>query len=45
MTQLSTAERESLNALLRPIGAAVTGKNPQEAALYELLKKTAEKTA
>lgn len=45
VTQLSAAERESLNALLRPIGAAVTGKNPQEAALYELLKKTAEKTA
>ncbi len=45
LTQLSAAERAELNGLLRSIGAEVTAKKPPDAALFELLRKTAEKTA
>jgi len=45
LVQLSAAEHAELNKLLKPIGAEVTAKKPEEAALFALLQKTAEKTA
>ncbi len=45
LAQLSPAEHQQMLDLLRPIGAEVTAKKPDEAALYALLKKAADKTA
>ena len=43
LVQLSAAEHAELNNMLKPIGAEVTAKKAEEAALYALLRKTAEK--
>lgn len=45
VTRLSDAEHDRMNELLRPIGSEVASKKPEEAALYDLLLKSAEKTA
>jgi TRAP-type C4-dicarboxylate transport system substrate-binding protein len=45
LAQLSAAEHADLNKLLKPIGAEVTSTKPDEAALYGLLQKTADKVA
>jgi TRAP-type C4-dicarboxylate transport system substrate-binding protein len=45
LVQLSAAEHDRMNQLLRPIGAEVTSKKPEEAALFDLLRKSAEKVA
>ena len=45
LVQLSTTEHAELNKLLKPIGAEVTSNKPEEAALYALLQKTADKIA
>ena len=45
LVQLSVAEHAELNKLLKPVGGEVTAKKPQEAALYALLQKTADKLA
>ena len=45
LVQLSPAEHAELNKLLKPVGAEVTSNKPEEAALYALLQKTAEKIA
>lgn len=45
LAQLTAAEHEDLNRLIRSIGAEVASKKPEEAALYELLRKAAERTA
>ncbi len=45
LVQLSAAEQAELSKLLKPIGAEVTAKKPEEAALFQLLRKAAEKTA
>ena len=45
LIQLSAAEHAELNNLLKPVGAEVTSRKPEESALYALLQKTAEKIA
>lgn len=45
LVQLSAADHAELNKLLKPVGAEVTSKKPEEAALYALLQKTADKIA
>ena len=45
ITPVSKAEHDELMKLLLPIGAEVAGRRPQTKALYDLLLKTAAKTA
>lgn len=43
--RLSPAEQEQMMQMLRPIGAEVAAKKPEQAAIYELLRASAQKTA
>jgi TRAP-type transport system periplasmic protein len=43
LTQPSPAEREQLTRLMLPIGTEVTGKKPEEKAMFELLQKAAKR--
>jgi TRAP-type C4-dicarboxylate transport system substrate-binding protein len=45
LVEWSAAEHAELNKLLKSVGAEVTAKKPDEAALFQLLQKAAEKTA
>jgi TRAP-type C4-dicarboxylate transport system substrate-binding protein len=45
VARLSPAEQERMNQLLRPVGAEVASKKPDEAALFEILRKSVAKTS
>jgi len=45
LVELSATEHAELIKLLKPVGAEVTAKKPEEATLFQLLQKAAEKTA
>ena len=45
LVEFSAGEHAELNKLLKPVGAEVTAKKPEEATLFQLLQKAAEKTA
>jgi len=45
IARLSPAEQKQMSDMLRPIGAEVASKKPEQAAIYEVLKKSAQKMA